>query len=202
MNEMGRSINWFALSAGIVVLIVLVISLYLPWWQLSIGTNLINVNASPVNTNFNVLGTQFTIPLIWALNLVSILTLAASGVVMLIYSLIPTKPYAKDLLSFSYKKPLYAVVGFVVGLIIIVIGVGHFGLSVPLIGSATLTLPSNWTMGATVSALVSGNFLLPFWLAIVAAALCIVARLYHGHLKTVQINPETTVQPATLASSA
>ena len=199
---MGRSINWFALTAGIIVLIVLVISLYLPWWQLTIGTSLIKVNASPVNTNFNVLGTQFTIPLIWALNLVSILTFTASGLVMLIYSLIPTKPYAKDLLSFSYKKPLYAVVGFAVGLIIIVVGVGHFGLSVPLMGSATLTLPANWTMGATVSALVSGNFLLPFWLAIAAAALCIVARLYHGHLKTVQINPETTVQHPTLASSA
>jgi NADH:ubiquinone oxidoreductase subunit 6 (subunit J) len=201
MNEMGRSINWFALSAGIIVLIVLVISLYLPWWRLTIGTNLINVNASPVNTNFNVLGTQFTIPLIWALNLISILTFTASGVVMLIYSLIPTNPYAKDLLSFSYKKPLYAVVGFVVGLVIIIFGVGYFGLNVPLMGSANLTLPSNWTMGATVSALVSGNFLLPFWLAIAGAALCIVARIYHGRLKTVQIKPETAAQP-TLPSSA
>ena len=66
--------------------------------------------------NFGLSGSQFTIPLIWALNLITILTFTACGIVMLIYSLVPTKPYAKQLLGFSWKKPLYTVVGFAVAL--------------------------------------------------------------------------------------
>ena len=77
---MVRKINWFGMAAGIITLIVLVISFYFPWWQLTIGQNLIKVNASPVNTNFGLFGgAQFTIPLIWALNLISILTFTACG---------------------------------------------------------------------------------------------------------------------------
>jgi hypothetical protein len=189
---MGSRINWFGLAAGILTLIMLAISIYLPWWQLTIGENLIKINASPVYMNFGLLGTQFTIPLIWALNVITILTFTACGVMMLIYSLIPTKPYAKQLLSFAYRKPLYTVVSFAVVLIIIVLIAGHFGLNLPLNGSATVTLPGSWTQGATVSALVSGNFELSFWLAIVAAGLCFTARLFHGYFAKI---PATTAQP-------
>jgi len=189
-----RSINWFGLAAGIVILVVLAVSLYLPWWQLTIGENLIKVNASPVNTNFGVLGLNFTVPLIWALNLIGVLTLTACGLVMLVYSVVPTKPYAKHLLGFSYRKPLYAVAGFAVGLVIIVFAAGSFGLHLPLNGSATVTLPSGWTMGATVSALVSAGFQLPFWLAIVAAGLCVAARLFHGKIGKI---PAAAPQPQT-----
>ena len=174
---------------------MLAISLYLPWWQLTIGENLTKINASPVYTNFGLLGTQFTMPLIWALNLITILTFTACGVVMLVYSLVPTKPYAKQLLGFSYRKPLYTVVSFVVILAIIILIAGHFGLSIPLMGSATVTLPGSWTMGATVSALLSGNFQVSFWLAIVAAALCFAARLYHSRVAKAPTAPETTTAP-------
>ena len=141
---MGRSINWFGLSAGIITLIVLVISFYVPWWQLTIGQNLIKINASPVNTNFGLFGgAQFTIPLIWALNLISILTFTACGLVMLIYSLNPTKSYSKHLLGFSYKKPLYVLIFFAVGLVAIVIIAGFLrneysshGLSNPYFADA------------------------------------------------------------------
>ncbi|MGA3111960.1 MAG: hypothetical protein ABSE15_08005 [Candidatus Bathyarchaeia archaeon] len=188
---MTRKINWVALAAGIVTLIVLVISLYIPWWELTVGENLVKINASPINTNFGAFGTSFTIPLILALNLITILTFSASGIIMLIYSVIPTKPYAKHLLSFSYKKPLYAVVGFVVTLAIILLLVGHFGMYLPINGSATVTLPGSWTMGATVSAIVSGTFQLPFFLAVAAAALCIVARFFHGYFVK-PLTPEAT----------
>ena len=192
---MNIRINWLALAAGIATLIMLAISLYSPWWQLTIGENLIKINASPVYTNFGLLGTQFTIPVIWALNLITILTFTACGVVMLVYSLLPTKPYAKQLLSFSYRKPLYTVVSFVVVLLIIVLIAGHFGLSIPLSGSATFTLPGNLAQGATVSALLSGNFQLSFWLAIAAAALCIAARLYHSRVAKAPAAPAKAIIP-------
>ena len=181
-------------------LVVLVISLYVPWWQLTVGQNLVKINASPVNTNFGVFGDQFTIPMIWALNLITILTFSASGIIMLIYSLVPTKPYAKHLLSFSYKKPLYSVISFVAVLAIVLMIAGHFGMYLPINSSATVTLPPNWTMGATVSAIVSGTFQLPFFLAIAAAALCIIARLFHGYfvkpLITLEAASATTITAA------
>ncbi|MGD0645345.1 MAG: hypothetical protein ABSA75_10610 [Candidatus Bathyarchaeia archaeon] len=190
---MARHINWFGLAAGIIILVVLVISFYIPWWQLTIGENLIKVNVSPVNTNFGLFGTQFTIPLIWALNLVSILTLTASGLVMLFYSFMPTKSYSKQLLGFSYKKPLYLLVTFVAGLLVAILVAGLLGISIPFAGSTTLALPTKFTSGAEISALVSGSFQLPFWLAIAAAALCITARLYHARITKLQKTAPVTV---------
>jgi len=179
---LNRNINWFGFAAGIVTLTVLGTSLFIPWWQLTVGDNLMKVNASPVNTNFGLFGAQFTLPLISALNLVSILTFTASGIVMLFYSLMPTKPFSKQLLGFSYKKPLFSLITFVSGLLILTSIAALFGINVPIFGSTTLNLPSNLVMGANVNASVSGSFQLPFWLGIVAAALCIAARLYHGRV--------------------
>lgn len=191
-----RKINWFGLTAGILTLIVLAVSLYSPWWQLTVGDNLMKVNASPVNTNFGLMGAQFTIPLIWALNISSILSFTASGIIMLFYSLAPTKSYSKHLLGFSYKKPLYSLITFVAGLLVITSIAGLFGLNIPLIGSATLMLPSQFTMGIGINALVSGKFLLPFWIGIGAAILCLAARLYHMRItQEPQTAPTNTTAP-------
>ena len=190
---MNRKINWFGLSAGITTLIVLATSLYMPWWQLTVGQSLIKVNASPVNTNFGMFGTQFTVPLLFALNVACVLGLVACSLVMLVYSIIPTNTHAKQLLGFSYKKPLYIVISFIVSLIIITVAAGYFGLTVPIMGSATMTLPPNWTMGANISFIVNGSFGLPFWLAIVAAALSLAARMYHSRLtSSLEKRVETT----------
>ena len=199
---MARKINWLGFAAGVVTLVMLVVSFFEPWWQLTIGQNLIKINASPVYTSFGIFGTQLTVPLIWAANLVAILTFSACGIIMLIYSLVPTKPYAKQLLGFSYKKPLYSVVIFVAILVIILLIAGHFGVYIPLNGSATVTLPGSWTMGATVSALVSGAFQLPFFLAVAAAALCIAAKIVHGTIAKPIINPEAASPQTVTAAPA
>lgn len=178
-----RKINWLGIAAGVVTLVALAFAFINPWWQLTIGEKLIKINASPVNTNFGLFGTQFTIPLIWTLNLIMILMFTASGVIMLIYSVMPEKPYARHLLGFAWKKPLYSVISFVAGLLIILLLAGHFGLYLPINGSATVNLPSSWTQGASVSALVSASFQTSFWIAIVAVALCVAARLYHEEIE-------------------
>jgi hypothetical protein len=183
VNSFNRVVNWYGFAAGILTFIVLVISLFIPWWQLTIGDNLIKVNASPVNTNFGLFGTSFTLPILWALNLVSVLTFSASGLIMLFYSLNPTKSYSKQLLGFSYKKPLYSLVTFLSSLLIITSTASLLNVNVPLLGSSTMSLPASIAMGVSINATVSGDFQLPFWLAIVTAALCIVARLQHGQLK-------------------
>jgi hypothetical protein len=195
--KMVRKINWFGFAAGVVILVLLVISFYVPWWQLTVGEDMMKVNASPVNTNFGVFGTQFTVPLIWALNLVSILTLAVSGVAMLLYSFFPTKSYSKELLGFSYKKPLYTLILFVSGLLVIISIAGVLGFSIPLLGSTTFAIPTQFVpTGLSINALVSGSFQLPFYFAIGAVALCIAARLYHGRVvKIPETKPATAIPP-------
>ena len=173
-------INWFALIGGSLLLLLLPLSFYFPWWQLTIGESLLEANVSPINTNFGFLTTHFTIPVIWALNITSILIFIASGIVMLIYSIRPTKSYSKDLLSFAYRKPLYAVVLCIVGLLITIFTIqAILDINIPLIGTGTLDVPSGFTRGINISIIMSSGFQWPFWLAIVAAVLCIVARIYH-----------------------
>ena len=181
---MFERINWVGVAAGIVTLVVLVLSFFVPWWQLTVGDNLLKVNASPVNTNFGLFGTGFRIPLLTTLNIISTLSLVASAVMMLAYSFFPSKPYSKDLLSFSYRKPLYSLIAFIVGLLIIISFARAYGFEIPLVGSSKINLPANFTMGATASVLVSAGFQFPFWLAIVATALCSFTRLYHGKIAT------------------
>ena len=175
-------INWFGLIAGILTLLVIVISVFIPWWVLTVGDDLFKINASPIYTNFGLLGDSFTIPLLLALNISAILLFTAAGILMLIYSFVPTKPYAIHLLNFSYRKPLWALIGFIIGLVTPVAIAGFLGVSIPLMGTSAITLPESLTfgLGLNFKVFVSGGFLLPFWLAIVAAILCIGAKIYHG----------------------
>ena len=186
MNAILTKFNWFGLAGGAVTLLVIAVSLVYPWWNLTVGDDLMTVNASPVNMNFGFLDTSFSIPFIWALNVVSILSLLASGIAMLIYSLIPRKSYSKHLLGFGYKKPLYTVLFFVIGLVVTtMICQAALNFTVPLMGSATSTLPIPFVSGVTLTVLLSAGFQWSFWLAVVAAGLCIAARLYHGRVAAV-----------------
>jgi hypothetical protein len=176
---MNRVINWYGFAAGVLTVVVLAISLFIPWWQLTVGDNLMKVNASPVNTNFGLFGTNFTLPLLWALNVVSVLTFSTSGLIMLLYSINPTKHYAKQLLGFSYKKPLFSLVTFLSSLLIITSIASLLNINIPLLGSSTMTVPASVALGVQINASVSGSFQLPFYLAIITVVLCIVARLRH-----------------------
>lgn len=139
------------------------------------------VNVSPVNFNLALLGNSLTVPLIVALNIASALSLASGGIIMLIYSVRPDKSYSKKLLGFGYKKPLYAVILFAVGLLVTFFIVQRVsGFSFPLVGSGAMSLPESMRPdGANISVNVSAGFGWPFYLAIVVAGLCVAARFYH-----------------------
>ena len=196
-------VNWLGLAGGVTTIVVVIVSLFYPWWQLRVGDGLLTANASPLNTNFNVLGTTFTMPLVWAINLVSILTLIASSITMIVYSLFPAKSYSKQLLDFAYKKPLFMLVSFVVVLFVLTLLVQVLlKLSVPLAGSVTSTFPIPFIQGTTISVLISTGFQWPFWLAVVAAGLCIAARLYHKRVASIQKqNVAVEAAPPTVPSA-
>ncbi|MGZ4850855.1 MAG: hypothetical protein ACXV2C_05695 [Candidatus Bathyarchaeia archaeon] len=173
--------NWFGLAGGIATVLLVAVSLFVPWWQLTVGSSsIVAANVSPIYTNFDLIGNTFTVPLMLAVNLSCILLALAGGIVMLIYSVKPMKPYAKRLLGFSYRTPLYFIVVFIIGLIALTLIIqALFGFNVPLFGSAEVQLPSSATQGVNVSVLMSAGFLWPFYLAVTSAVLCIGARLYH-----------------------
>jgi KaiC/GvpD/RAD55 family RecA-like ATPase len=178
-------INWFALVAAVLTFILIAVSWFVPWWQFTVGNPAIaEVHFSPVNFNTSFFGSTLTTPLIFAFNISCLLTLLAGGIIMLIYSVKPNKSYSKQLLGYGYKQPLYAVILFVIELVslTVVSGILSPGLSVPLVGSTSLKIPSGIIPGAdaNVSIAVTSALLWPFFLAVVVASFCISARLTHS----------------------
>jgi len=169
-------------GAGLIALVA--VSVFVPWWQLRVGDSVVAANVSPIYTNFDLIGNSFTVPLVFAINLSCILLSVAGGVVMLLYSVMPTKPYAKRLLGFSYRTPLLFIIVFVIGLFVLTFLIqALFSFSVPIVGSTVIQLPQYMMPeGMNVSVQLSADFLWPFYLAVASAVLCIVARVYHGRL--------------------
>jgi len=182
---MNGKINWVGVAGGAATLLLIAVSLFVPWWKFTVGTAtagnpaFAEANFSPVNLNFSILGNALSIPIIWALNIAALLTLLSGGLIMLIYSVKPDKSYSKKLLGFSWNKPLFAVVLFVVELVALaLLAKSVAGFDVPLMGASTIQLP-NMAEGISISIGVVAAFEWPFYLAIVVAGLCIAARLYH-----------------------
>ena len=99
--------NWLGLAGGICTICLIAASVFVPWWVLTVGDDLVKANVSPIYADFNLIGDTFTVPLLFAINLATILTLAAGGIAMLVYSIKPTKTYSKRLLGFGYLKPFW-----------------------------------------------------------------------------------------------
>jgi hypothetical protein len=201
---MKTKINWLALAGGVSTVILIAVSLFVPWWVLSVGQGLVKANVSPIYTDFSLIGNAFTVPLLFALNLASILTLSAGGIAMLIYSIKPEKPYSKKLLGFGYSKPLFSVVLFVIVLFALQQIVRLMvNLNVPIIGSATSTLPQSTTYGTVVTVLISAELQWPFYLAVAVATLCLAARFYHkkiaAPIKAIPTSTQTTAPTVAIA---
>jgi hypothetical protein len=194
---MASKINWIGVVGGAATLLLILVSLFVPWWRFTLGNPVLaQASFSPVNLTFALLGSPITIPLIWALNMVSLLSLLSGGIIMVIYSVMPAKPYSKRLLGFAYKKPLYAVILFTVELIALALLAKSFGgIDFPLMGSAIIQLPQKITQGTNVSVAASGALEWPFYFAIAAAVLCVAARLYHGKLTKTMLPPPPPPPP-------
>jgi hypothetical protein len=182
-ETMQAKMNWLGLAGGIAVLVLIVISFFVPWWQLLAGDNLVTANVSPIYTYFDFAGNSFTIPLLFAVNISCILLLAVGGTIILLYSARPAASYSRTLLKFSFWLPLVGVILFVLGLVLItLVAKSLWGVDIPLLGSAKVTLPSSVTQGTTVSVLLTAGFQWPFVLALAAAVLCFWARFYDKNI--------------------
>jgi hypothetical protein len=193
---MQRKINYFGLAGGIVTIVLVAVSVFVPWWVLSVGQGLVKANVSPIYTDFNIVGNAFTVPLLLAVNVASVLFMTAGGVAILLYSVSPSKSYAKRLLGFAYSKPLFSLVVFVVLLVALQqILRMTVNLNVPLFGSATSVLPQSITSGTTVTLLMQAEFQWPFYLAIASAGLCLAARFYHKKIVSPSLATAVSAPP-------
>ncbi len=186
-----KNISWIGLASGALLVVVTVLSLFNPWWQLRIG-DFVYANFSPMSTGFNFLGISFLVPLLTAINISSLLLMSISAGLMIVYSINPGKEYSKHLLCWSYKKPLITLIAFVAGIVALSLGVSyiagqyaHLNFTLPIVGSTIIQVPSEMLgqlSGVQIGMTVSAGFHWTFYLAIVATAVCIVTRYYHGKL--------------------
>ena len=189
---MSKQIDYLALAAGILSIVLIAVSWVVPWWQFIVGSPAIaTVNFSPVNFNFALFNTMLTVPIIWALNIAALLTLLAGGIAMILYSVMPTKSYAEKIFGFGYKKPFYALLLFLIELGILYGSATILtGFSFPLMGASVLTLPSSIAPGGiSVSVAVSAGFGWTFYLAIAVVVLCIMARIFRGKVMKTSTAP-------------
>jgi hypothetical protein len=184
---MNNRINWFGITGAVLIFTLVAVSLFVPWWQVSVGSvekPFTEFGFSPMDFNFTFLGQSFTFPLVIAINMSVAISLLAGGVAILIYAMNPTKPYAAKLLGFSYRKPLYALLVFLIGLILMLLLTKMVtGLDVPLIGAVDSQTGDSMIQsllgGVTITrVLLTAGFQWPFILAVASVTLCIGARLY------------------------
>ncbi len=193
-NLRVKGVNWFAFVGGALTLVLAVASLFVPWWQVTVGQTLAKVGFSPVNLSTNIVGYSVALPIIVAVSWMFMVLLVSAGVVLVVYSVMPSKPYSKRLIGFAYKKPLGTLIAFLVLLVLMTNSGTIFGmmlgssslsgadLNVPWTGAKTLQLPSSMTQGTVRGITVSAEFGWTFWLAVAVAGLCVAARLYHKKL--------------------
>ena len=183
-----KNVNWIGLISGTLLIAVILLSLYNPWWQLRIG-DFGYANFSLLNTNFSFLGVTFLIPLLTAINVSCLLLLSISAVLMIAYSVNPTKEYSKQLLFWSYKNPLAILITFIGGIValsqlvpFIANQYAQIDFTLPIIGTSVIQVPSELLgelSGVQIGIAVSGAFQWTFFLAIVAAVLCIATRIFY-----------------------
>ena len=193
-----KRINWLGLAGGVTTLSLVVVALVYasPWWQLAIGEEMGRASTSPLNFNADLFGESIRIPIIQFLNVGSLLSLIACAIAILIYSIVPNKSYSQNLLNFAYKKPLIIVIVFLVVLFIATYVAGTlFHSSIPLMGSAIIKLSFG---GVSIAIPITTGFTWTFWLAVVAAGLCIAAKIYHKRIMlvpTAKTSPEPPKPP-------
>jgi hypothetical protein len=193
-NLRVKNVNWFALVGGALTLVLAVSSTFVPWWQITVGQTLVRIGISPVHTSTNIVGYDVALPIIAAIGWMFMAMLVSVGIVLVAYSIIPTKPYSKRLLGFAYKKPLGTLITFTILMLIVtnagtIIGtmlrpstMSGADLNVPWSGAKTLQLNSSVAQGTVRGIAVSAEVEWTFWLAVTVAALCIAARVYHKKL--------------------
>jgi hypothetical protein len=184
-SERPCGINWPGVGAG---LLVIALPFLGTWWKLILGTDAVIVTTSPFGVYMSIFGEPIYSPLIWWLGLAFQLCVLYIGLLLLIGSLLAgTHRYAaiaKLLVRFSARKLLWLLVAFVAALFGFILLANQltelaglpFTVHLPyLVGRSTFTAAVD---GLHVTIPIFMGFTRAFAVAVLAAALGILARLY------------------------
>jgi MFS family permease len=185
-------VNWFGLVAGALMLILPFLG---PWWQATVGTGAMEVALSPFDYSISLLGQPIWSALVGYFLLAAKLSVIIGGVLMIAGSIGAKRWWGRQLVRFGAMKVCWMLVGLIVLLVLgalflnsILPGMlsgmaGEAGgatmqINVPYIsGSAMSTIQIGTT--ATITAPITASLTSIFWVAVVVAALCVAARVYH-----------------------
>ncbi|MCJ7633909.1 hypothetical protein MUP77_16175 [Candidatus Bathyarchaeota archaeon] len=184
-----KNVKWIGLASGFMLVAVILLSLFNPWWQLKVG-EFGYANFSPLNTVFSFLGITFLVPLLNAVSISCLLLLSISAALMIVYSVRPNKSYSKQLLYWSYKTPLSILITFAVSIVVLSLLVSfiakqyaNIDFTLPIMGTSVIPVPSE-LLGqlsrVQIGLAVSGAFQWTFFLAVAAAVLCLATRISYG----------------------
>ena len=186
-----RAINVLGLIAGVLMIALPFLG---PWWIARAGTGAIEMALSPFDMSITVLGQSISSDLVWLFLLAEKVAIIIAGVFMILSSLLPTSWWSARLLRFGVMKPLWAIVGLI---ILLLLGTFFMNNILPnflsnMIGATGASVQMNvpYIMGtanstiqvgsqATITAPIKLSLTPAFWVAMVTAALCIAARIYH-----------------------
>lgn len=185
------SINWFGVTVGILMLVLALSGA--AWWHVNIGGGAIATSVSPFNVELSTFGASMSIPLITFFCIGARIAVSIAGILLLIGSIFTARWWSKKLVNYGALKLLWMIIGIVaMGILMGVIGPALVSGMTPsgtgtqtqmnlptLSGSGNLSVQMD---GANLSSPITMALDGAFFLAIVAAALGVVARIYHRRL--------------------
>lgn len=188
-------INWLGVVAGI---LMIALPFFGPWWVGTVGTGALVFKLSPFYLSMSFMGQVITSSLLSLFLLAAEVAIVLGGVFMIIGSVLPERWWSKQLVKFGAMKPLWAIVGLVISLVVISFFINNIlpGLLPGILGQSgaagevlvQFSLPYITGTGAsaiqvgsgiTVNAPVTFALTPIFWVAVVAAVLGVAARIYH-----------------------
>jgi hypothetical protein len=184
-----RKVNWPGVIAGALVIALPFLG---TWWQFMLGTEAVTMSLSPFGVEMSIFGEAISSPLFWWVCLGIKLGVVYLGVLLMAGSVLSfSERYAaiaEQFVHLSARKLLWLVVAFVAMLLIVIVlmnqSSGMFGLPFQLqlpylVGKSSV---SAGVEGMRLATAISMNFTQAFAVAVLAAALGIVARVYQKKL--------------------
>jgi hypothetical protein len=110
-----RTINWFGLVAGVLILTLPFMG---TWWVGRAGTGAVQIALSPFDINISFFGQTLQSSLVGLFFLFTKITFVIAGTFLILSSLLPTQWWSKRLFRFGVMKPFSQVIFFIILLVI------------------------------------------------------------------------------------
>lgn len=200
----GPPVNWFGLIAGVLMLALPFLG---PWWRFTAGTGAADVALSPFDMSFSILGQTVHSSFIEIFLLAAKIGMVIAGAFMVAGSVFPKSWWGRQLVRYGMMKPLWTLVFLIVMLVIGAVLMNSIlpgmmsGMMGQTGGDVTMDISMPYISGSSVSTIeVQGMAIIKapinawltwkFWIAICAAVMGVMARIYQRNFAPGKAAPE------------